>query len=157
MLKGAMCFTLYIKMNFTGKRAGKTTIFKAPDKLDIVYEDENIILIDKKRYCYRTSGQGYHLIRVARVQHYLYNNGEYNPKEEKRSLHLANKLTRNTGGILIAARSCESLRVLNAKNQNKKNEKYYLCLLHDKPKKIAIFFTIILLKTKRKNKVKVFQ
>lgn len=62
---------------------------KAPDKLDIVYEDENIILIDKKPGIIVHQDKSYHFDSlVARVQHYLYNKGEYNPKKKKHLLPL---------------------------------------------------------------------
>ena len=49
MLKEGDVLTLYIKDEFFEESEQENYEFlKAPDKLDIVYEDENIILIDKK-------------------------------------------------------------------------------------------------------------
>lgn len=94
---------------------------------------------------------------MARVQHYLYNKGEYNPKEEKAfAPALANRIDRNTGGIVIAAKNAESLRVLNAKIKTRELEKYYLCLLHGKPKKDCDILHDYLIKNEAQNKVKVF-
>ena len=56
-----------------------------------------------------------------RVQHYLYKKGEYNPEEEKAfSPALVNRIDRNTGGIVIAAKNAESLRILNEKMRTRK-------------------------------------
>ena len=137
MLKEGDVLTLYIKDEFFEESEQENYEFlKAPDKLDIVYEDGNIILIDKKPGIIVHQDKSYHFDSlVARVQHYLYNKGEYNPKEEKAfAPALANRIDRNTGGIVIAAKNAESLRVLNAKIKTRELEKYYLCLLHGKIK-----------------------
>ena len=151
--------TLYIKDEFFEESEQENYEFlKAPDKLDIVYEDGNIILIDKKPGIIVHQDKSYHFDSlVARVQHYLYNKGEYNPKEEKAfAPALANRIDRNTGGIVIAAKNAESLRVLNAKIKTRELEKYYLCLLHGKPKKDCDILHDYLIKNEAQNKVKVF-
>ena len=159
MLKEGDVLTLYIKDEFFEESEQENYEFlKAPDKLDIVYEDENIILIDKKPGIIVHQDKSYHFDSlVARVQHYLYNKGEYNPKEEKAfAPALANRIDRNTGGIVIAAKNAESLRVLNAKIKKRELEKYYLCLLHGKPKKDCDILHDYLIKNEAQNKVKVF-
>ena len=81
MLKEGDVLTLYIKDEFFEESEQENYEFlKAPDKLDIVYEDGNIILIDKKPGIIVHQDKSYHFDSlVARVQHYLYNKGEYNP------------------------------------------------------------------------------
>lgn len=118
---------------------------KAPKTFDIVYEDENLILIDKKPGIIVHPDKNYHFDSlVARVQHYLYDKGEYNPDEEKAfAPALVNRIDRNTGGIVIAAKNADSLRILNAKMKTRELEKYYLCLLYGKPKGTATHFTAI--------------
>ena len=78
MLKEGDVLTLYIKDEFFEESEQENYEFlKAPDKLDIVYEDENIILIDKKPGIIVHQDKSYHFDSlVARVQHYLYNKGE---------------------------------------------------------------------------------
>ncbi len=85
MLKEGDVLTLYIKDEFFEESEQENYEFlKAPDKLDIVYEDENMILIDKKPGIIVHQDKSYHFDSlVARVQHYLYNKGEYNPKRRK--------------------------------------------------------------------------
>ena len=75
MLKEGDVLTLYIKDEFFEESEQENYEFlKAPDKLDIVYEDENIILIDKKPGIIVHQDKSYHFDSlVARVQHYLYN------------------------------------------------------------------------------------
>ena len=90
---------------------------KIQPKLDIVYEDENIILLNKR------PGVSVHEDEdskvntlIAHVQAYLYQKGEYNPKDEQSfAPALCNRIDRNTGGIVIAAKTAEALRVMNEK------------------------------------------
>ena len=79
MLKEGDVLTLYIKDEFFEESEQENYEFlKAPDKLDIVYEDENIILIDKKPGIIVHQDKSYHFDSlVARVQHYLYNKGAH--------------------------------------------------------------------------------
>nr|MCR5652748.1 RluA family pseudouridine synthase [Ruminococcus sp.] len=128
-LKTGDVLTLYIKDEFFEENPTQEYEFtKAPDKLDIIYEDENIIIIDKKPGLIVHQDKSYHFdCLVMRVQHYLYNKGEYRPDEEKTfTPAIVNRIDRNTGGIVIAAKNAESLRVLNEKIKNREVEKYYL-------------------------------
>lgn len=152
--------TFYIKDEFFEAAEEKNYDFlKAPAKFDIVYEDENIILIDKKPGVIVHPDKNYHFDSlVARVQHYLYDKGEYNPYEEKVfSPALVNRIDRNTGGIVIAAKNAESLRILNKKMKTRELEKYYLCLLYGKPKKDSDTLHGYMTKNESKNKVTVFK
>lgn len=152
--------TFYIKDEFFEQSEVKNYEFlKAPTKFDIVYEDKNIILIDKKPGIIVHPDKSYHFDSlVARVQHYLYEKGEYNPDEEKSfSPALVNRIDRNTGGIVIAAKNAESLRILNLKMKTRELEKIYLCLLFGKPKKESDTLTGFIIKNESKNKVTVLK
>lgn len=159
VLKEGDILTFYIKDEFFEEEQSESYEFlKAPKKLDIVYEDDNIILIDKKPGVIVHPDKSYHFDSlVARIQHYLYDKGEYNPKEEKAfAPATVNRIDRNTGGIVIAAKNAESLRILNAKMKTRELEKYYLCLLYGKPKKAEDTLHGYLIKNEAKNKVQVF-
>ena len=80
---------------------GKYDFLSAPKTLDIVYEDENILLVDKKQgLLVHPDKNEYTNTLIARIQHYLYDKGEYNPEEENSFRPaLANRIDRNTGGI----------------------------------------------------------
>lgn len=152
--------TFYIKDEFFESSQPKAYEFmKAPTKLEIVYEDENIILIDKKPGVIVHPDKSYHFDSlVSRVQHYLYDKGEYNPDEDKAfAPALVNRIDRNTGGIVIAAKNSESLRILNQKMKTRELEKLYLCLLCGKPKKDSDTLCGYLTKNENKNKVSVFK
>ncbi len=152
--------TFYIKDEFFENSSQKNYDFlKAPKKFDIIYEDENIILIDKKPGVIVHPDKNYHFDSlVARVWHYLYDKGEYNPDEEKAfAPALVNRIDRNTGGIVIAAKNAESLRILNAKMKTRELEKHYLCLVWGKPKQDSGILHGYITKNESKNKVTVFK
>jgi 23S rRNA pseudouridine955/2504/2580 synthase len=152
--------TLYIKDEFFENNKEKNYEFlKAPVKLDLVYEDENIMLIDKKPGVIVHQDKSYHFDSlIMRVQHYLYKKGEYDPEKEKSfSPALVNRIDRNTGGIVIAAKNAEALRILNAKIKSREVEKYYLCLLSGKPRFDSGILEDYLVKDNKNNKVKIYK
>ncbi|MCR4607215.1 MAG: RluA family pseudouridine synthase [Oscillospiraceae bacterium] len=105
-------------------------------KLDIVYEDENILLADKKPgiLCHSAGTWDYNTL-IANIQAYLAKKGEWDPRKENSfTPALCNRIDRNTGGIVIAAKNAESLRILNEKIKDREIEKYYLCAVQGRPK-----------------------
>lgn len=150
--------TFYIKDEFFDAPAVRHYAFmKAPTALTIVYEDDNILLLDKKPGVIVHQDKHYHFDSlVARVQHYLYDKGEYDPEQDRAfSPALVNRIDRNTGGIVIAAKNAESLRILNEKMKTRELEKQYLALLHGVPRAKEGVLTDYMTKNESKNKVTV--
>ncbi len=127
----------------------------APAKFDIVYEDENIILADKKQgLLVHPDKNEYTNTLIARIQHYLYDKGEYNPEDENSFRPaLANRIDRNTGGIVIAAKNAEALRILCDKIKYREIDKRYLTVVHGVPKKKTDLLEGYLEKDEDKNRV----
>lgn len=153
--------TFYIKDEFFDNAVTETDNYdflKAPAKFNIVYEDENVLLVDKTPGLIVHPDKNYHFDSlISRILHYLYDKKEYNPKKENSfTPALANRIDRNTGGIVIAAKNAESLRILNQKIKNRELEKYYLCLVYGTLKKKSDEITGYILKNEEKNKVTVF-
>lgn len=160
MLKENDLLTFYIKDEFFDNIQEENYEFlKAPKNLKIIYEDENIILLDKKPGVIVHQDKSYHFdCLLLRLQHYLYDNGEYNPKEENCfAPALVNRIDRNTGGIVIGAKNAESLRILNQKMKDRELHKFYLCLLINKPKKDKAILSDYLIKNEKTNKVTVLR
>lgn len=160
MLKENDLLTFYIKDEFFDNIQEENYEFlKAPKNLKIIYEDENIILLDKKPGVIVHQDKSYHFdCLLLRLQHYLYDNGEYNPKEENSfAPALVNRIDRNTGGIVIGAKNAESLRILNQKMKDRELHKFYLCLLINKPKKDNAILSDYLIKNEKTNKVTVLR
>lgn len=150
---------LFIKDEFFNAKPKKKSydFLKAPDKLDIVYEDENIIIVDKKQGVIVHPDESYHFDSlVTRLKHYLYKKGEYDPeKEQSFSPAFANRIDRNTGGLVIGAKNAEALRELNLKIKNREIEKFYLCVACGIFKIKEDTLRSYMIKNENKNKVKV--
>lgn len=129
--------SLYINDEFFEKPTERNSYLKvgAP-RLDIVYEDENILLADKKPgvLCHSAGEWDYNTL-IANIQAYAYQKGEWRPREENAfAPALCNRIDRNTGGIVIAAKNAEALRIINEKIKEREIEKYYLCVVRGRPK-----------------------
>ncbi len=150
---------MYINDEFFAPAKDNYDFMAASKNLDIVYEDENIILLNKKVGLLSHPDENeYNDTLITRVKRYLYEKGEYNPKDEHSFVpSLVNRIDRNTGGIVIAAKNAESLRILNQKLKDREMEKYYLCVIHGTLAKKSGLLGGWLLKDEKKNKVEVFQ
>ena len=132
----------------------------AVPKLHIVYEDENIILVDKKpgQAVHPHDGAEYGKTLIDHIQAYLYAKREWKPREEHSfAPALCNRIDRNTGGIVIAAKNAESLRILNDKIKDRELDKRYLCIVHGTPKPREGTLKGYLFKDAAKNRVYVTQ
>ena len=145
----------YINDEFFVSVQPKYDFLSAPARLDIVYEDENILLADKKQgLLVHPDKNEYGDTLIARIQHDLYDKGEYRPQDENSFRPaLANRIDRNTGGIVIAAKNAESLRILCEKIKYREIEKKYLAVIHGVPKKKSDLLEGYLEKNEKKNKV----
>ena len=146
---------MYINDEFFESKAPKYDFMSASDKIDIVYEDENILLADKKQgLLVHPDENEYGDTLIARIQRYLYEKGEYDPeKENSFRPALANRIDRNTGGIVIAAKNAETLRILCEKIKLREIDKWYLAVVHGVPKKKFDTLEGYLLKDEDKNRV----
>lgn len=149
---------MYINDEFFEKKESVYDFMYASKKLNIIYEDENILLIDKPEgLIVHPDNTEFRDTLITRIQRYLYEKGEYNPENENSfSPALANRIDRNTGGIVIAAKNSETLRILNEKIKHRELDKYYLCLIHGILENKEDTLVAYLSKNEDKNIVKVF-
>ena len=148
---------LYINDEFfdTPKPENAYLTVTAP-KLNLVYEDENLLLADKKpgQAVHPHDGAEYGRTLIDHIQAYLYAKGEWKPREENAfAPALCNRIDRNTGGIVIAAKTAEALRILNQKIKDRELEKKYLCVVHGTPKPREGKLEGYLFKDARENRV----
>ena len=132
---------LYINDEFfdTPKPENAYLTVSAP-KLNLVYEDDNLLLVDKKpgQAVHPHDGAEYGKTLIDHIQAYLYAKGEWRPREEHAfAPALCNRIDRTPGGIVIAAKHAEALRILNQKIKDRELEKRYLCVVHGRPKPAA--------------------
>jgi len=121
----------YINDEFFTKDESAPAFMSAPGSVDIVYEDDNIALLNKPAgLLVHEDDSGTADTLINRFIRRQYENGDYDPKTENSfAPALCNRIDRNTCGIVIAAKNAESLRILNEKIKNRELEKKYLCLV----------------------------
>ena len=129
---------LYINDEFFDTpREDNAYLTVAAPKLNIVYEDENILLVDKRPglAVHPHDGAEYGRTLIDQIQAYLYQKHEWRPREENAfTPALCNRIDRNTGGIVIAAKTAEALRVMNQKIKDRELDKCYLAIVEGTPK-----------------------
>lgn len=125
---------LYFKDEFFKE---EKTFVPIKSNLSIVYEDENILIINKTAgTVVHADDKGTKNTLIREIQSYLFNKGEYNPQNEHSfAPALCNRLDRNTGGLVIAAKNAAALRIINEKIKNREIKKFYLCIVKGHPKK----------------------
>ena len=105
-------------------------------RVRVVYEDEHILLADKAPgMVVHADEHGDTDTLIAHIQAYLFQSGAWNPDDAASfAPALCNRIDRNTGGIVIAAKNAEALRILNDKIRGREIEKSYLCVVCGRPK-----------------------
>ena len=150
---------LFIKDEFfDSPEKDNSALSSITPKLTIVYEDENIILCNKRPgVLVHEDDEGRDNTLIMHIKAYLYQKGEYDPDNEQSfAPALCNRIDRNTGGIVIGAKNAEALRIMNEKIKNDEISKFYYCVVHGKMPKSADTLTGYLLKDGDKNQVKIF-
>ena len=156
-LKTGDVLQLYINDEFFDKpREDNAYLTVATPKLNIVYEDENILLVDKRPglAVHPHDGAEYGRTLIDHIQSYLYQKREWRPREENAfTPALCNRIDRNTGGIVIAAKTAEVLRVLNQKIKDREMDKRYLAIVEGTPKPTTGSLKGYLFKDAKKNRL----
>ncbi|KNF10156.1 23S RNA-specific pseudouridylate synthase [Gottschalkia purinilytica] len=101
-------------------------------RLDIIYEDDNIILINKpKGMLSHSTEKDYKESNIVdQLVGYLYAKGEYVPRLEKTfTPSICNRLDRNTSGLIIGAKNFTSLQLINKSIKEGNIKKYYKCIV----------------------------
>ncbi len=128
---------LYLADKTIEKFKDQTKIKKSHLPLNIIYEDQNIILINKPAGILSHSANmdcGNNI--VDSMVHYLYQKGEYNPKIEKTFMpSICNRLDRNTSGIIIGAKNYPTLKSINDAIRKRNIKRYYKTIVEGAVKK----------------------
>ena len=115
------------------------SLLEANFSLKIVYEDENILIIDKPSGIEVTGTQS-----LTSVIHNQYANCGFLPMP-------CHRLDRNTTGLVLYAKNQESLDILLKKFKNHEIEKHYLALVYGVPKQESQTLTAYLFKDSKKS------
>lgn len=115
-------------VNMVSESAPKKKTFKS-DGINVVYEDENIIIVDKPAglLSHPQSANDKDTL-IHRVQYHielsqgLSSSPTFSPA-------LCNRLDRNTAGLVIAAKNYKSLKAINEMIRSRSLKKLYLCVV----------------------------
>ena len=157
---------MYVPDEFFEKEAAPREYSRSTVPLDVVWEDENVLLVNKRPGVLShtgdergaaQSGEAERSTLVFAVKSYLFDKGEYDPERENSfAPALCNRIDRNTGGIVIAAKNAATLRAVNAAIKQREIRKFYLCAVHGIPEKGEATETAYLIKDERTKRVSVF-
>jgi len=151
---------LYINDEFFDQPAEDNaflSVFKP--QLDIVYEDENLIICNKRPgiLCHPDQGEYVNTL-ITHIQAYLYQKKEWSPRWENAfAPALCHRIDRNTGGLVVAAKTAGALRVMNDKIRNREVSKFYLAAVVGKMAPAQGELRGFLLKDEKKNQVSVYK
>ncbi len=124
---------LYISEEFFSgppKQSEYAWLASVDPRLDILYEDENILLVNKMPgvLCHEAEGWSADTL-IARIQARAYQAGQWDPAGENSfAPALCNRIDRGTGGIVIAAKNAPALRAMDEKIRSREVTKEYLCV-----------------------------
>ncbi len=149
---------LYINDEFFEPAEPVYDFLHAGTALSVLYEDEHLLVLDKPvGLLSHPDDREYIDTLIGRVKRYLYEKGEYDPASEQSfTPALVNRIDRNTGGIVLAAKTAEALRILNQKMKDREIHKFYLCAVHGTPDPEEGTLKGYLWKDEKKNMVRVF-
>ncbi|MBO5212303.1 MAG: RluA family pseudouridine synthase [Clostridia bacterium] len=144
-------------------------LYSVKPNLNIIYEDQNIIICDKAPGILVHSGDGDGKVSgmgsaddrntlIYHIQAYLAQRGEYDPgKENSFAPALCNRIDRNTGGIVIGAKTAQALRDINERIRENRISKYYMCAVNGKLPKKKDTLRDFLIKDSKNNTVRVLK
>lgn len=138
------------------EKPNKSSDFKAASEdIEIIYEDDNIMIINKKAGLIVHPDDDVKVdCLINRIKNYLFKKGEFDPENENSfAPALVNRIDRNTSGMVIAAKNAESLRILNLKMKERELHKKYICILCGTLKKDSEVLKAFLDKNSSENKV----
>ena len=142
----------------TGDADTASELARIKGELTILYEDDNLILLDKRPgIAVHEDDKGSSDTLLSALRAYLFRRGEYDPgKEQSFAPSLCNRIDRNTGGIVIAAKNAAALRDMNERIRRRVMKKLYLAAVHGIPEPREATLTGYLKKDENKKEVTVY-
>ncbi len=149
--------SLYLNDEFFAP-LGDDAFLKAKSDINVVFEDENILLVNKPAgLVVHEDDDGSVDTLINRIKKYLCEKGEYDYKNELSfAPALCNRIDKNTSGIVISAKTAQALRILNQKIKDRELKKEYLCIVHGNLSEKSATKKAYLIKDSTKNLVTVF-
>ncbi|WP_422485296.1 RluA family pseudouridine synthase [Gudongella sp. DL1XJH-153] len=156
MLEEGDVVQLYLAEDTIEKFRGQRQHSRSRIDLDIVYEDENIVLINKPvGLLSHGTGEEFQDNVVDALVGYLIDNGDYVPRVEKTfTPSICNRLDRNTSGIIVGAKNYQSLQLMNQAIKEGMVAKFYKTIVRGTIKK-DFEHKAFLTKDEERNKVQI--
>lgn len=128
---------LYLSEETIDKFIAKKEEIKSKLVPNIIYEDDNIILINKPvGILSHGASKEFEENIVDSMISYLIEKGEFVPRIQKTfTPSICNRLDRNTSGIIIGAKNYQSLKAINEAIKNGKVRKFYKTIVKGNIKK----------------------
>lgn len=126
-------------------------------KLDVVYEDEDILVINKPAGMLSQKAVPSDISANEYILHYLIEKGELT-EEMMRTFKpsICNRLDRNTSGLLIAGKTLKGLQEMASALKDRTVQKYYRCIVKGEVRKDA-YIKGWIIKDEKTNKVAVYE
>lgn len=113
-----------------GFREKKKRAVHTGAKLDILYEDEQVMLINKPAGMLSQKAEKGDISMVEHLISHLLDTGEVTEEMLKTFRpSLCNRLDRNTSGIVAAGKTLQGLQILSGLFKERTLHKYYLCIV----------------------------
>lgn len=127
---------VYVKDELASGKAADMSFLDVPAELSVIYEDDDIIIVNKPLGIDSHPGSGSKDTLIDRIKHYLYDKKEYVPSSENSfAPALCSRLDRNTCGLVTAAKNAAALRELNSAIRDGNIHKIYHCITVSSPQK----------------------
>lgn len=159
MIQEGDTIQLYLSDETIQKFKKKKTFRSSGLKLDIIYEDDNIVLINKPvgvlSHGTGERTENFEENVVDALITYLIRKGDYIPRLEKTfKPAISNRLDRNTSGIVIGVKNYNSLKIINKTIKEGFIKKYYLTIVKGEIKN-SFFDAAYMVKNNEKNLVRI--
>ena len=149
--------SVYVKDEVSATKQHDMSFLNAPTDIDIIYEDENVIIVCKPLGLdSHSNGENHVDTLIDRIKHYLYNKNEYQPENESSfAPALCSRLDRNTNGLVTAVKNASALREINSAIRDGLVNKIYHCITIAPPPKNEDIITAYHKKDDSRNIVKI--
>lgn len=149
-----------IKLFLSDETIDKFSEVKLPSvkqvSLKIIYEDENILLVNKPAGMLSQKARETDESLVEYILDYLLKSGQITPEQLKSFRpSVCNRLDRNTSGLVVAGKSLAGLQTMSAVFKDRSIHKYYQCVVKGQVREKQVI-TGFLAKNGDSNQVKIY-
>lgn len=115
----------------TIEKFSELNVKKVPYDLDIIYEDKNILIINKPSGLLSQKASLEDISLVEQMISYLLDTNQITHNELKSfKPGICNRLDRNTSGIIVAGKTLSALRTMAEIFRSRSIDKYYQCIVN---------------------------